>query len=141
SPERRITSTEAKNRCASTAAPPWLFSHHHSLYAWSALAAQTTRVELVSLVTCPTIRYHPAIVAQKAATVAVMSGGRFRLGVGAGENLNELLRGEVLPLHDARIFTCRRSRRRSTWPSAATRPLRSRRGPATGWSRRSRAPS
>jgi G6PDH family F420-dependent oxidoreductase len=71
---------------------PWLFSHHHSPYAWSvlgALAAQTERVELVSLVTCPTIRYHPAIVAQKAATVAVMSDGRFRLGVGAGENLNE----------------------------------------------------
>jgi G6PDH family F420-dependent oxidoreductase len=71
---------------------PWLFSHHQSPYAWSvlgALAAQTRQVELVSLVTCPTIRYQPVIVAQKAATVAVMSDGRFRLGVGAGENLNE----------------------------------------------------
>ena len=79
---------------------PWLFSHHHSPYAWSvlgALAAQTERVELVSLVTCPTIRYHPAIVAQKAATVAVMSGGRFRLGVGAGENLNEHVVGRGWP--------------------------------------------
>ena len=79
---------------------PWLFSHHHSPYAWSvlgALAAQTERVELVSLVTCPTIRYHPAIVAQKAATIAVMSDGRFRLGVGAGENLNEHVVGRGWP--------------------------------------------
>ncbi len=79
---------------------PWLFSHHHSPYAWSvlgALAARTERVELVSLVTCPTIRYHPAIVAQKAATVAVMSTGRFRLGVGAGENLNEHVVGRGWP--------------------------------------------
>ncbi len=79
---------------------PWLRSHQHSPYAWSvlgALAAQTTEVELVSLVTCPTIRYQPAIVAQKAATVATMSGGRFRLGVGAGENLNEHVVGRGWP--------------------------------------------
>src|SRR5919201_2594882 len=79
---------------------PWLFSHRHSPYAWSvvgALAAQTEEVEIVSLVTCPTIRYHPVIVAQKAATVAVMSGGRFRLGVGAGENLNEHVVGRGWP--------------------------------------------
>jgi G6PDH family F420-dependent oxidoreductase len=79
---------------------PWLYSHDHSPYAWSvlgALAAQTERVELVSLVTCPTIRYHPAIVAQKAATVAAMSGGRFHLGLGAGENLNEHIVGQGWP--------------------------------------------
>lgn len=79
---------------------PWLYSQHHSPYAWSvlgALAAQTQEVELVSLVTCPTIRYHPVIVAQKAATVAVMSDGRFRLGVGAGENLNEHVVGRGWP--------------------------------------------
>jgi alkanesulfonate monooxygenase SsuD/methylene tetrahydromethanopterin reductase-like flavin-dependent oxidoreductase (luciferase family) len=79
---------------------PWLYSHHHSPYAWSvlgALAAQTQRVELVSLVTCPTIRYHPVIVAQKAATVAAMSEGRFHLGVGAGENLNEHVVGHGWP--------------------------------------------
>jgi len=79
---------------------PWLRSHHHSPYAWSvlgALAAQTGVIELVSLVTCPTIRYHPAIVAQKAATVATMSEGRFRLGVGAGENLNEHVVGRGWP--------------------------------------------
>lgn len=79
---------------------PWLYSHHHSPYAWSvlgALAAQTTQVDLVSLVTCPTMRYHPAIVAQKAATIAAMAGGRFRLGLGAGENLNEHVVGKPWP--------------------------------------------
>ncbi len=79
---------------------PWLYSHHHSPFAWSvlgALAAQTEEVELVSLVTCPTIRYHPVIVAQMAATVAAMSGGRFRLGLGAGENLNEHVTGAPWP--------------------------------------------
>ena len=79
---------------------PWLYSHHHSPYAWSvlgALAVQTRRVQLVSLVTCPTIRYHPVIVAQKGATVAAMSEGRFQLGVGAGENLNEHVVGRGWP--------------------------------------------
>jgi G6PDH family F420-dependent oxidoreductase len=79
---------------------PWLRSQHHSPYAWAVLgglAARTTDVELVSFVTCPTIRYHPAIVAQKAATIATMSGGRFRLGLGAGENLNEHVVGRGWP--------------------------------------------
>jgi G6PDH family F420-dependent oxidoreductase len=79
---------------------PWLYSHEHSAYAWSvlgALAAQTERIELVTLVTCPTIRYHPVIVAQKAATMSVLSGGRFHLGVGAGENLNEHVVGRGWP--------------------------------------------
>ncbi len=79
---------------------PWLYSHGHSPYAWSvlgALAAVTERIRLVSLVTCPTIRYHPAIVAQKAATVAAMSDGRFELGLGAGENLNEHVVGHGWP--------------------------------------------
>ena len=79
---------------------PWLYSHGHSPYAWSvlgALAAVTETIELVSLVTAPIIRYHPAIVAQKAATVQAMSGGRFHFGVGAGENLNEHVVGEGWP--------------------------------------------
>jgi G6PDH family F420-dependent oxidoreductase len=79
---------------------PWLYSHEHSAYAWSvlgALAAQTSRVDLVSLVTCPMIRYHPAIVAQKAATIAAMSNGRFHFGVGSGENLNEHVVGQPWP--------------------------------------------
>src|ERR687886_883969 len=79
---------------------PWLYSHGHSPYAWSVLggvAATTERIDMISLVTCPTIRYHPAIVAQKAATIAAMSGGRFHLGLGAGENLNEHVVGRGWP--------------------------------------------
>lgn len=79
---------------------PWLDEQGHSPYAWSvlgALAVTTDRVELFSLVTCPFLRYHPAIVAQKSATVAAMSGGRFQLGLGAGENLNEHVVGRGWP--------------------------------------------
>jgi len=43
----------------------------------------------MTYVTCPTVRYHPAVVAQKAATLGLLSQGRFSLGLGAGENLNE----------------------------------------------------
>ncbi|MDT4986455.1 MAG: hypothetical protein QOI74_549 [Micromonosporaceae bacterium] len=71
---------------------PWLAEQGHSPYAWSVLGAvayATSRIGLMSFVTCPIRRYHPAVVAQKAATVALMSDGRFTLGLGAGENLNE----------------------------------------------------
>ncbi len=84
---------------------PWLESHEHSAYAWSvlgALAVQTRRAELVSLVTCPTVRYHPAIVAQKAATLGVLSDGRFTLGLGAGERLNEHVVGRGWPSVEVR---------------------------------------
>ncbi|GAB7042816.1 MULTISPECIES: TIGR03557 family F420-dependent LLM class oxidoreductase [Catenuloplanes] len=71
---------------------PWLESQGHSPYAWSVLGAvahATSRVEMLSYVTCPIRRYHPAVVAQKASTVGVLSEGRFTLGLGSGENLNE----------------------------------------------------
>jgi G6PDH family F420-dependent oxidoreductase len=71
---------------------PWLESQGHSPYAWSVLGAVsqvTERVEMMTYVTCPTRRYHPAVVAQKAATMGLLSNGRFVLGLGAGENLNE----------------------------------------------------
>ncbi len=71
---------------------PWLDAQGHSGYAWSILgaAAQATeRIGLMTYVTCPILRYHPAVVAQKAATMQILSGNRFRLGLGAGENLNE----------------------------------------------------
>ena len=55
----------------------------------------------MTYVTCPTRRYHPAVVAQKAATMALLSDGRFRLGLGAGESLNEHVVGEVAERHDA----------------------------------------
>ena len=79
---------------------PWLDAQGHSPFAWSvlgALAEVTERMELMTMVTCPTMRYHPAIVAQMAATIAVMSGGRFQLGVGSGENLNEHVVGGGWP--------------------------------------------
>lgn len=79
---------------------PWLEEQGHSPYAWSVLgaaAAVTERIGLMTYVTCPTVRYHPAVVAQKAATVGILSGGRFRLGLGAGENLNEHVVGEGWP--------------------------------------------
>jgi alkanesulfonate monooxygenase SsuD/methylene tetrahydromethanopterin reductase-like flavin-dependent oxidoreductase (luciferase family) len=75
-----------------------------------AIAAQTERIRLVTAVTCPTIRYHPAIVAQAAATVAVLSRGRFTLGLGAGERLNEHVVGEGWPVPHAR-FSSRAPRR------------------------------
>ena len=71
---------------------PWLMSQGHSPYAWTVLGAvaqATSRVELATYVTCPIIRYHPAVVAQKAATLQLLSEGRFILGLGSGENLNE----------------------------------------------------
>jgi G6PDH family F420-dependent oxidoreductase len=71
---------------------PWVDAQGHSPFAWSvlgAIAGATERVGLVTAVTCPTVRYHPAIVAQAAATVAQLSDGRFSLGLVSGELLNE----------------------------------------------------
>jgi len=79
---------------------PWLDEQGHAPYAWALLGAVsqvTSRVELMSYVTCPTLRYHPAVVAQKAATLGVLSQGRFLLNLGAGENLNEHVVGERWP--------------------------------------------
>jgi G6PDH family F420-dependent oxidoreductase len=71
---------------------PWLDSQGHAPFAWSVLGAvahATERMALMSFVTCPLRRYHPAVVAQMAATIGVISQGRFTLGIGAGESLNE----------------------------------------------------
>src|SRR3954469_2115345 len=79
---------------------PWLAEMGHSPNAWMTLgaAAQATgRIPLMTYVTCPTLRYHPAVVAQKAATMQILSGGRFRLGLGSGENLNEHVVGKRWP--------------------------------------------
>ncbi len=79
---------------------PWVDAMGHSPYAWSVLgaAAQATdSIGLMTYVTCPIKRYHPAVVAQKAATVALLSDGRFTLGLGAGENLNEHVVGGAWP--------------------------------------------
>jgi G6PDH family F420-dependent oxidoreductase len=79
---------------------PWLAAQGHSPYAWAVLgaAAQTTeRIGLMTAVTCPILRYHPVVVAQKAATLQILSGNRFRLGLGAGERLNEHVVGHGWP--------------------------------------------
>jgi G6PDH family F420-dependent oxidoreductase len=84
---------------------PWLVSQGHSAYAWSVLGAvaqATSSVGLMTYVTCPTMRYHPAVVAQKAATMQLLSEGRFTLGLGSGENLNEHVVGEGWPAVNAR---------------------------------------
>ncbi|MEU8893187.1 LLM class F420-dependent oxidoreductase [Streptomyces sp. NPDC048442] len=85
---------------------PWLESQGHAPYAWSVLgaAAQATeRIGLMTYVTCPTVRYHPAVIAQKAATMQLLSEGRFRLGLGSGENLNEHVVGTGWPSAQVRI--------------------------------------
>ncbi|WP_461009961.1 LLM class F420-dependent oxidoreductase [Streptomyces capparidis] len=85
---------------------PWLDSQGHAPYAWTVLgaAAQATRrIPLMTYVTCPTFRYHPAVVAQKAATLQLLSEGRFRLGLGSGENLNEHVVGQGWPSADVRL--------------------------------------
>src|SRR5260370_26965198 len=80
---------------------PWLDSQGHSPYSWSVLgaAAQATEhIPLMTYVTCPIRRYHPAVVAQKAATMQLLSDGRVTLGLGAGEDLNEHIVGGRCPL-------------------------------------------
>ncbi|WP_328470001.1 TIGR03557 family F420-dependent LLM class oxidoreductase [Actinoplanes sp. NBC_00393] len=76
---------------------PWLDVQGHSPFAWnvlSAIAVQTRTLGLATGVTCPTVRYHPAIIAQAAATLAIISDDRFTLGVGSGERLNEHVVGQ-----------------------------------------------
>jgi len=79
---------------------PWLEAQGHSGFTWSMLgmiAGRTSRVGLATGVTCPTMRYHPAIVAQAAATMQLLCDGRFTLGIGAGERLNEHVIGGGWP--------------------------------------------
>jgi G6PDH family F420-dependent oxidoreductase len=84
---------------------PWVAAQGHASYAWTVLGAvaqATERIPLMTYATTPTIRYHPVIVAQKAATMALLAEGRFRLGLGAGENLNEHVVGRGFPPVDTR---------------------------------------
>jgi G6PDH family F420-dependent oxidoreductase len=79
---------------------PWLDVQGHSPFAWTvlgAIAARTDRIGLATGVTCPSMRYHPAIIAQAAATLAIVSDDRFTLGLGAGERLNEHVVGQGFP--------------------------------------------
>ncbi|MGW1986441.1 LLM class F420-dependent oxidoreductase [Streptomyces collinus] len=78
---------------------PWNDAQGQSPFVWSVIGALSEAVSLPveTAVTCPTVRVHPAVLAQAAATTAVMTGGRFRLGVGTGEALNEHILGDRWP--------------------------------------------
>ena len=85
---------------------PWIDKQGHSPFVWGVIGGisqQTERLVLGTGVTCPTIRIHPAIIAQAAATAAAMMPGRFFLGVGSGENLNEHILGDQWPPVDVRL--------------------------------------
>jgi G6PDH family F420-dependent oxidoreductase len=84
---------------------PWNDQQGESPFVWSVIGAlsQVCRLPVTTAVTCPTIRTHPAIVAQAAATAAVMLDGKFSLGVGTGEALNEHILGTAWPTADVRL--------------------------------------
>ena len=85
---------------------PWTSQQGHSPFVWAVLggiAQSTSDLKLLTGVTCPTIRTHPAIVAHAAATTALMLPGRFTLGLGTGENLNEHITGARWPSFDVRL--------------------------------------
>jgi coenzyme F420-dependent glucose-6-phosphate dehydrogenase len=84
---------------------PWIDAQGQSPFVWGVIggiAEATTRLELGTGVTCPMIRTHPAIIAHAAATAGAMMEGRFFLGVGTGENLNEHILGDRWPDWDVR---------------------------------------
>jgi coenzyme F420-dependent glucose-6-phosphate dehydrogenase len=85
---------------------PWVDRQGESPFVWTvigAIAEATDRIRIGTAVTCPTIRIHPAIVAQAAATSAALLPGRFFLGLGSGENLNEHILGDPWPPADVRL--------------------------------------
>src|SRR5688500_17448288 len=85
---------------------PWIDRQGHSPFVWGVIGGisqQTERLVLGTGVTCPTICIHPAIIAHAAATAAAMMPGRFFLGVGSGENLNEHILGDQWPPVDVRL--------------------------------------
>jgi coenzyme F420-dependent glucose-6-phosphate dehydrogenase len=84
---------------------PWIERHPHSPFVWGvlgAIAEATDRLVVGTGVTCPTMRIHPAIIAHAAATAADLMPGRFFLGLGTGENLNEHILGQAWPEWDVR---------------------------------------
>ena len=84
---------------------PWNDEQGHSPFVWSTIGAiaNATEMKITTAVTCPTVRIHPGIVAQAAATSAILLNGRFCLGVGSGEALNEHVFGDRWPEADERL--------------------------------------
>ena len=84
---------------------PWNDEQGQSPFVWSVIGAlsQVTTLPVTTAVTCPTVRINPVVIAQAAATSAVMLEGRFTLGVGTGEALNEHVLGDIWPTVDVRL--------------------------------------
>jgi G6PDH family F420-dependent oxidoreductase len=84
---------------------PWSDEQGHSPFVWSVIGAiaRATEQKVTTAVTCPTVRIHPAIIAQAAATASILLEGRFCLGVGSGEALNEHILGDRWPDADERL--------------------------------------
>src|ERR671933_222391 len=84
---------------------PWVDAQGQSAFVWSTIGAlsQVTTLPVTTAVTCPTVRIHPAVIAQAAATAAVQLDGRFGLGVGSGEALNEHILGDAWPEANERL--------------------------------------
>jgi G6PDH family F420-dependent oxidoreductase len=103
---RRAEQAGFEFACISDHFHPWLGVQGNSPFVWTVvggIAATTDRIRLGTGVTCPTVRIHPAVIAQAAATSGVLTGGRFRLGVGTGEALNEHIFGDAWPEADVRL--------------------------------------
>src|SRR6476659_8856681 len=91
---------------------PWVDDVGTAGFAFStlgAIAARTENVKLMTAVTAPLFRFHPAVVAQAAATIDRLSGGRMELGIGTGENINEGPLGFTLPPYNERNARLRES--------------------------------
>src|ERR671927_1841663 len=84
---------------------PWNDEQGQSPFVWSVIGAlsQVTSLPVTTAVTCPTFRIHPAIIAQASATAGVLLDGRFTLGVGSGEALNEHILGDAWPSAEVRL--------------------------------------
>lgn len=84
---------------------PWTQEQGESPFVWTTIGAvaQATRLAITTAVTCPIMRVHPAVIAQAAATAGVLTEGRFRLGVGSGEALNEHIFGDPWRSVDVRL--------------------------------------
>ena len=84
---------------------PWIDEQGHSPFVWGTIGAiaQATNMRVTTGVTCPTVRIHPAVIAHAAATASILLEGRFQLGVGSGEALNEHIMGDRWPPAETRL--------------------------------------
>ncbi|MEU5863049.1 MULTISPECIES: TIGR03557 family F420-dependent LLM class oxidoreductase [unclassified Nonomuraea] len=111
SPQELVRQAKAAERAGFTALwisdhfHPWLDEQGQAPFVWSVIGAlaEATSLPITTAVTCPLVRTHPVVIAQAAATTAALTGGRFRLGVGTGEALNEHVVESRWPPLDERL--------------------------------------